>query len=73
MGGGKHIVASVRKYGRDAHKKEILQIVETAEELKALEQSVVNDELLHNPQCLNIALGGARRLFDFTRKDIRTV
>ena len=58
LGGGKHISASVRKYGKDAHRKEILQIVNDAAELRELEKLIVNEALLDNPLCLNIALGG---------------
>lgn len=58
MGGGKHITASIKKHGVKLHVKEILHVVETAEELKLLEQKIVNEELLRDPKCLNIALGG---------------
>lgn len=58
FGGGKRIKYSVRKYGRDNHKKEILEFFENRELLKEREAFLVNEKLIKDPMCMNIQLGG---------------
>lgn len=58
MGSGLRIKASLSKYGKDAHSKQILQIFDTQQEAFVRESQIVNDEMLADPQCLNICLGG---------------
>ena len=58
MGGGKRIKNSVKKHGKDAHRKEILEFFENREDLKNKEIQLVNEELLNDPLCMNLNLGG---------------
>jgi len=58
MGGGKRIKNSVKKHGKDAHKKEILEFFENRDLLRQREVELVNEELLNDPLCMNLALGG---------------
>jgi hypothetical protein len=58
FGGGKRIKNSVKKHGKDAHRKEILEFFENRELLRNREMELVNEELLNDPMCMNIALGG---------------
>lgn len=58
MGGGKRIKNSVRKHGKDAHRKEILEFFENRSSLVNREVQLVNMELLNDPLCMNIKLGG---------------
>jgi hypothetical protein len=58
MGGGKRIKNSVRKHGKDAHRKEILEFFENREDLVGREIQLVNEELLNDPMCMNLNLGG---------------
>lgn len=58
MGGGKRIKNSVRKHGKDAHEKEILEFFENREDLVNREIQLVNEELLNDPMCMNIVTGG---------------
>ena len=58
FGSGKLVQRSVQKYGKDAHIFEILEFTETRNDLRILENSVVNNELLANPLCLNLKSGG---------------
>ena len=58
MGGGKRIKNSVKKHGKDAHRKEILEFFESRESLRQREIELVNEKLLNDPMCMNIALGG---------------
>lgn len=58
FGSGKLVKRSVQKHGKDAHQFEILEFAETRNDLRMLEYSVVNSELLTNPLCLNLKSGG---------------
>lgn len=58
MGGGKRIKNSVKKHGKDAHRKEILEFFENRKDLSDREIQLINEELLNDPLCMNIALGG---------------
>jgi hypothetical protein len=58
MGGGKRIKNSVKKHGKDAHRKDILEFFETREDLRNREIQLVNEELINDPMCMNIQPGG---------------
>ena len=58
MGGGKRIKNSVKKHGKDAHRKNILEFLETREDLRNREIQLVNEELINDPMCMNIQPGG---------------
>jgi hypothetical protein len=58
MGGGKRIKNSVKKHGRDAHKKEILEFFESREDLVNREIQLVNEDLINDPMCMNLVVGG---------------
>lgn len=58
FGSGKNIRRAIAKYGKDNFTKEILKFRNTRSEIKQLEKSIVNEELLKNPLCYNIQVGG---------------
>jgi hypothetical protein len=58
MGGGKRIKNSVKKHGKDAHRKEILGFFESRNLLRQREIELVNEELLNDPMCMNLQPGG---------------
>lgn len=58
MGSGKYIKSSIKKYGRDKHKLEILEFVETREILKIKERDMVTEEMLLDGKCMNLTTGG---------------
>lgn len=58
VGSGKRLGYSIRKYGLENHKFEILEFLPSREELKKREAEVVNEELLSNPLCMNLKFGG---------------
>ena len=58
MGGGNKIKISIRNYGKKLHKKEILEFLESRDSLKNREREIVNESLLKDPMCMNLALGG---------------
>lgn len=58
MGGGKRIRNSIRKHGKDAHTKEILEYFDDRESLRQREIEIVNEDLLNDPMCMNLQPGG---------------
>lgn len=58
VGSGKHLWYSINKHGIENHQTEILEFLETREELKQRESEIVNEELLEDKMCMNLALGG---------------
>lgn len=58
LGSGNLIVSSVRKYGKEKHKKEIIKIFETRQEAISYEKELVTKELIDDENCLNLSLGG---------------
>lgn len=58
LGSGKRLWYSIRKYGKENHKIEIIEFFENREKLKIREIEIVNEKLLQNPMCMNIGLGG---------------
>jgi hypothetical protein len=58
FGSGDRIRSSLRHYGKENHKFEILEFLENRKLLMIRESEIVNKELLKNPLCLNIMQGG---------------
>jgi len=58
MGSGKRLKYSIRKYGKKNHKREIIEFLESREELKEREKEIVClDEIAKN-ECMNLKVGG---------------
>lgn len=79
LGSGIRIVRSVEKYGRDAHRFEILESLPSLAAAKEREEQLVSKDLLKDPMCLNLSKGRARggalgrvpiRLADGTRTTV---
>lgn len=58
IGSGKRLWYSIRKYGKENHKCEILEFLSSREELKNREAEIVNEELLSDSMCMNLKYGG---------------
>lgn len=58
LGSGYRLSRSIKKYGRENHIREILEFFETRENLIKREREVVNEDLLENEKCMNLAKGG---------------
>ena len=58
QGSGKRLWYSVNKHGRDNHVTEILEFLPDRNSLKAREEEIVNEELIGEELCMNLALGG---------------
>jgi hypothetical protein len=58
MGSGKRLRRSLNKHGIENHTKEILEFLEDRESLAKREFEIVNEELIQDPLCMNLQLGG---------------
>ena len=58
LGSGKRLQYSIIKHGKENHSKEILEFLETRELLKEREKEIVNEELIHDINCMNLVVGG---------------
>lgn len=59
LGSGRRIVRSVKKYGKESFKLEILEFLPSRELLLKREREIVTEGVLTNPMCLNLQLGGS--------------
>ena len=58
LGSGKRLWYSIKKHGRENHKKEILEFLSDRIELKKREKEIIDEDFLKNPLCMNIQTGG---------------
>lgn len=58
FGSGKIIKNSIKKHGKENHKKEILELCNSKKELSNREREIVNEHLLKDPLCMNLKVGG---------------
>ena len=59
LGSGKRLYYELNKYGRDNFKFEILEQFDSREQLVEAETNLVNEEVLKDPNCLNMVVGGS--------------
>lgn len=69
FGSGLRITNSVKKHGKEKHIKEILEYLPDLASLLAREREIVNEDLLQNPLCMNIRVGGAGGDADFSTRE----
>ena len=58
-GSGKNIKAAIEKYGKNNFSKLILDVFSSRKEADAKEKELVSEDLLSDPTCYNIILGGS--------------
>lgn len=58
LGSGKRLWQSIRKHGIENHVYEIIEHLPSRELLRAREAELVNEEMIGDSMCMNIALGG---------------
>ena len=61
FGSGHILWRSIKKHGKDAHSKEIVEFLPTRKELKLREGELVTKELLQDLLCMNLCSGGGGR------------
>ena len=58
FGSGTLLAASIRKHGKEVHSREILEFLPSRKDLKIRERQLVNEEIVNDPLCMNLCLGG---------------
>jgi len=58
MGSGKRLRHSIRKYGVENHKKEIIAFFDTRELLIQAEENTITQEMVIDDNCMNLRSGG---------------
>lgn len=58
FGSGKYLWNSLKKYGKENFKKEILEFFPDRKSLVDREKELVNKELINDPLCMNLMKGG---------------
>jgi tRNA G26 N,N-dimethylase Trm1 len=63
LGSGKRLKYSINKYGKENFKIEIIEMVESRELLFERERELVNQDILKDPHCMNLKVGGNGGIF----------
>jgi hypothetical protein len=58
LGSGRRLRYSINKYGKENHKVEILEFVDTRKELAGREKDIVNLNEIVKKECMNLMVGG---------------
>ena len=64
IGSGKRLWYSIKKYGKENFKCEILEFLPDRSSLKLKENEIVNETIIKDKLCLNIVRGGVGGIFD---------
>jgi len=63
LGSGTVLRRSIRKYGKENHKIEILEYCNSRKELAQRESEIVNDVTINEKLCMNLVIGGEGGIF----------
>lgn len=70
LGSGKRLRYSIKKYGKEYHRKEIIEFFNTRDELAAKEREIVCLNEIAKDKCLNLVVGGdGGRGFTFEERE----
>jgi hypothetical protein len=58
FGSGKKLVKSIKRYGKENFKKEILEFLSNRSSLIEREEEIINEDLLKDLLCMNVVMGG---------------
>jgi len=58
LGSGKALVSAIRLHGKDNFRKEIIHDFDSETEMNDAEKAIITEELVKNPQCYNVGIGG---------------
>lgn len=70
VGSGKKLWYSINKYGKESFKCEILEMLPNKSSLKKREKELVNEDLLKDPMCMNLTVGGGDGFYYINKKGI---
>lgn len=69
LGSGTYLKRSINKHGKENHSIEILEFVDSREELAAREKEIVSLQEIAKKECMNLKVGGEGGFLDSTRMD----
>ncbi len=58
LGSGVRLTRSVKKYGKEQHIREILEVLPSRQAASAREKELITEEMRADPNCLNCGVGG---------------
>ena len=58
LGSGQLLWKSIKKYGKDSHKFEVLELLQSRQELAEKEKQMITEEMLGDKLCMNLRMGG---------------
>ena len=70
VGSGTRLWHSIKKYGRENFKLEILEFCSDRESLKKREAELITEDLLKDPMCMNLKIGGEGGWDHLTKEQI---
>jgi hypothetical protein len=68
LGSGRRLKYSINKYGKENHKREILEFCKSRSELKRRETEIVNLNEIAKTKCMNMKVGGIGGFDHITKK-----
>ena len=68
MGSGVRISRSLKKYGKQNHVCEILEYLDNRKNLMEREKSLITEEILKDPYCMNIIKGGVSLGLNYSKE-----
>lgn len=71
LGSGTKLRRSIRKYGKENFRLEILEFFNSREELVKREQHLVNEDMLKDDLCMNLKHGGSGGLHNMTDEEAK--
>jgi len=71
IGSGKRLWHSINYHGKENFNFEIIEFLPDRNSLKEKEKSIINEELLDNPLCMNLKIGGEGGSFYYYTDAIR--
>lgn len=69
-GSGGRLKHSLNKYGKDQHTYEVLEYLKTRKDLVQREIELITEEMLADPMCMNLMLGGGREIHSNVLEDL---
>lgn len=72
IGSGTHLWHAIKKYGRENFSIEILEFLPDRESLKKREAELITEDLLKDPMCMNLTLGGHGGFYAALQKILET-
>lgn len=73
LGSGIILLHSIKKYGRANHMKEIICYCESRQTLQDKERELVNEDIISDPLCMNLKIGGEGGGQRGVKKSVKTV